>query len=333
MDPNPKRFRESSLIEYFNGVYTNTDSNFEEIVLALLGLAALDEPVLNSLQAIKDEPTLTDAEKLYIGLAFAELGSKSDAKAIYEEVKDELRKGNSYDTSLGVVLAAAVGEREEAMVLRDYVYKNPNKDDVINLYELGYIKHSLKLANPNQVKFKARIGNTEKNVELDKCETFSALVSKMKGISLSEIEGDLSAVVYYDQSIEPSQFKKDERINITRTYTVNGQETTNFTEGDIVRVRLEITSSGLSERYFKIVDVLPSGLKVMSGSNMPYNVYNQEVHYGWSTESRNNYIQYYATVVNSGTFYADPTRIYDYRDPSIANISEPEFISIKSATL
>lgn len=333
MDPNPKRFRESGLIESFNGVYTNTDSNFEEIVLALLGLATLDEPVLNSLQAIKNEPTLTDAEKLYIGLAFAELGSKSDAKAIYNEVKDALRKGNSYETSLGVVLAAAVGEREEAMVLRDYVYKNPNEDDVINLYELGYIKHSLKLASPNQVKFKAKIGNTEKDVELDKCETFSTLINAANGIDLSEIEGDLSAVVYYDQSIEPSQFKKDERIQITRTYTVNGVETTNFTEGDIIRVRLTMNSEGLSKKYFKIVDVLPSGLKVMSGSNMPYNVYNQEVHYGWSTESYNKYIQYYATVVNSGTFYADPARIYNYSDPSIANISDPEFISIKTATL
>ncbi|MFC1600154.1 Ig-like domain-containing protein [Patescibacteria group bacterium] len=331
MDPNPKRFKESSLIKYFNEIYTNTESNFEEIVLSLLGLAALDEPVLNSLQAIKDEPTLTIPEKLYIGLAFAELGSKADAKTIYNEVKDDLTE-HPYNASLGVVLAAAVGEREDAMLLRDYVYKNPNKDDVINLYELGYIKHSIKLANPAQVKFKARIGNTEKDVELNKCEAFSTLVSKMKGMSLSDIEGDLSAVVYYDQSIEPSQFKTDERINITRTYTVNGQETTNFKEGDIVRVRLTMNASGLEKKYFKIVDVLPSGLKVMSGSSMPYNIYNQEVHYGWSTESYNNYIQYYATVVNSGTFYADPARIYSYNDPSIANITEPEFITIKSLT-
>jgi len=331
MDPNPKRFRESSLTEYFNEIYTNTDSNFEEIVLSLLGLAALDEPVLNSLQTIKDEPTLTLSEKLYIGLAFAELGSKADAKAIYNDVKDELKQ-TPYDTSLGVVLAAAVGDLDNAMLLRDWVYKNPNKDDVINLYELGYIKHAIKLANPNQVKFKARIGNTEKDVQLDKCETFSAYVHRMKGMSIADLEGDLAAVVYYDKSIEPSQFKKDDRINITRTYSVDGIETNNFVEGEIVKVRLDISANGLDERYFKIVDILPSGLKVMSGNRSPYNVYNQEVHYGWSTESYYKYIEYYATVVNSGTFYADPTRIYDYRDPSIANITEPDFITIKSLT-
>lgn len=329
MDPNPKRFREADISNYLNGVYKNTNSNLEEVVLSLMALASLDEPVLNSLRTIKDVPELDLAEKIYIGIGFANLGSKADAKEMYNLIKNELKDGNTYETTLGAVLASAIGERDDAVLLWDYVYKNPDKDDVLNLYKLGYLKFALKYANPDDVKFKIQIGDAIKDVQLGKCETFSTLAGKTKGVSLSGIEGDLAAVAYYENAIEPSQFKKDERIKLTRSYKVDGVETTEFKEGDIIEVRLTINAEGVSEdAYFKIVDVLPSGLKVLSGSNAPYNVYNQEVHYGWSTKSYTNYIRYFATVVNTGKFYADPARIYEYSDPSFANITEPAYVTI-----
>jgi hypothetical protein len=92
---------------------------------------------------------------------------------------------------------------------------------------------------------------------------------------------------------------------------------------------LEISYSGDTDGWFQIVDVLPSGLKVLSSSGAPFGTNGQEVFYGWSTKTQRN-ISYYATVVNSGKFYADPARISKYDDWEIANISEPAFITISS---
>ncbi len=320
VDIRDDRFVKAKLKSYFYKTYLNKDANLEEAVLALLGLASIDEPVLQSLKIIKDEPELSVEEKIYIGLAFAELGSKAEAKSIYDSVKDEFMNEDPDQAALGMILAAAVGEKDKA-----YKY-----NDIDNLYLLGYLKYSLKTADPDEVKFTAHIGNTEKQVELGKFENFSAIVSKFKGFGAVDIEGDLAAVIEYEKAIKPEEFKKSDIINIERTYSVNGQQTTEFTEGDIVQVRLNINYSGNSDAYFQIRDILPSGLKILNSSNSPYRTNGQEVYYGWSNNSHSNTIRYHATVVNSGKFYADPARISSYSDWEVANISEPSFITILS---
>ncbi len=329
VDPKDNRFSKASLKSYFYQKYMDKDANLEEVVLSLLGLASIDEPVLQSLQIIKDEPKLSLEDKIYIGLAFAELGSKNDASQIYNEVKGSFMNDNPDQTALGTVLAAAVGEKDDAFKYWEYVGRKQLKDDIPNIYLMGYLKYSLKTADPDSVKFTARIGDTEKEVELDKCETFNTLASSFKGLSVANVDGDLAAVVVYDEAIEPSEFKRSDIINISRSYKVNGVETTDFTEGDLVEVNLAINYSGEGDAYFQITDVLPSGLKILSSSGAPFGTNGQEVFYGWSTKTPRN-ISYYATVVNSGKFYADPARISKYDDWEIANISEPVFITISS---
>lgn len=330
VDSSDNRFSKPQLKSYFYQTYMNKDANLEEIALSLLGLASLDEPVLQSLQIIKDEPKLTFEQKIYIGMAFAELGSKNEAKKIYNEIKNGLMNDNPDDTALGMVLAAAVGEKDDAFKYWEYVQRKRLKDDIPNVYLMGYLKHVLKTADPNDVKFTAKIGNTIQEVELSKCETFNTLASSFKGLMVEDIEGDLAAVVEYDEAIEPEEFKKSNLINITRSYMVDGIAKTEFTEGDIVQVRLEMNYNGEGDGWFKINDVLPSGLKILNSGRSPYGTNGQEVYLGWSTKSQNNVIRYYATVVNAGKFYADPARISKYDDWEIANISEPAFITISS---
>ena len=55
----------------------------ERTIIALAGLAALDEPVLQELLIVGEVKDLNDKEKLYLSLAFLELGDNYNAAKIF----------------------------------------------------------------------------------------------------------------------------------------------------------------------------------------------------------------------------------------------------------
>lgn len=339
IETNKERYYSTSLKDYFYSFYLDSESNLEEIVLGLLGLASMDEPVLNSLRVIKDEPTLSLDEKLYIGLAFEELGSKNEAKEMFEAVKDELADGNSYETALGAMLASAIQNREDAVELWDYVLVEGIKDDIVNLYMMDYIDNMLEFVSPDPVSFTVRVGNAEEKMDLEGCGVHSVLVSSMKGISVKDIKGDLAAVVVYEDEIEPSAFKGDDRLNIVRSYRVNGEMTNNFKEGDLVVVSLTVNPNDIPEMSYRIVDILPSGLRPISnprafggynGYTRPYDIQNQEAYFYWHPSNKYTTMRYFAVVISPGEYYADPAKMESYMAPEISNISEADMITIEA---
>ncbi len=360
-DSDPDRYNIRDLKDYFYSFYKNSKSNLDEVVLSLLGLSSMKEPVLLSLREIQNEEKLTVEEKLYIALAFENLGSNGDARKIYEEVLGDLMDDDDYkgvyNAALGAVLAAGLGEGKQAESLWEFVrlYGFGN-EDVINLYELGYVRNSLKYANFEPVKFALKINNHEETVELENGEGKSIMVFPKDNVAVSVKKGELAAVLHYEESVSPEQFKKDSRIGITRKYYVNGKETTELTEGDIVQVVMSLSyAKGIfSHPYFKITDITPSGLKPMSnyagfryfdtGISYPYFMNGQEISFVWYPEYNHGYkeivpgavtrneIKYFARVVNPGEFYADPAKIELFDNSNVANISESVMIKIKPIT-
>jgi Pretoxin HINT domain/Alpha-2-macroglobulin bait region domain/Bacterial Alpha-2-macroglobulin MG10 domain/Bacterial Ig-like domain/Alpha-2-macroglobulin family len=340
VETSSTRYREKDLKKYFYSFYRDTEANLEEITLSLLGLASMNEPVLQSLKQIQNEPELTLTDKLYIGLAFANLGDKQNAKTMFTEVEPELKADNGYETALGAMLAAAVQEREAASELWVYVLFNGIEDDILNLYEIGYLKHAIKYVSHDPVKFKLEIDGAIQTLELEQCKTHGLIAGRDQDIKISNIEGDLAAVIGYDKIIEPEDYAIDESIQISRTYMVNGEETNNFYEGDMVQIVLNI--EGEKETGYHVTDVMPSGLKLMTtipvygpyrsltgGGDYPYAHNGQEVSFYAYTKSGTKTISYNATVVNPGEFYADPAKIESYRDLSITNISKGDVVLIE----
>ncbi|MFC1655449.1 Ig-like domain-containing protein [Patescibacteria group bacterium] len=337
VDPNPERYNTRELKKYFNSFYNNPDANFEEVILAMLGLANMNEPVLNSLQIIKDDETLTLTEKLYIALAFESLGDHGEARKIYNKVSDELADDNAYETALGAILAAGLGEKDDAIELYIYVERHGIKDDILNLYEIGYIKNAIEYASPDEVSFTVRPGNSEEQITLKPCGTHKVLASKMKGISLTDVKGDLGAVIYYEEPIAPENFETDSSVNISRSYTNLSRDDSTYQEGDIVKITLAL--QGDKDTSYLITDIMPSGLKLLTapkvfgsyyGNASPYNIHNQEVYFYWfNGENSKPYRTYYATVIHPGTFYADPAKIESFLFPEVANITSGDKITIE----
>ncbi|MEK7085704.1 MAG: hypothetical protein AAB953_01675, partial [Patescibacteria group bacterium] len=364
-DSDPGRYDIRNLKNYFYSFYKNSKSNLDEVVLSLLGLSSMKEPVLLSLREIQNAEELTVEEKLYIALAFENLGSNGDARKIYEEVFGDLMEDDDYEgvynAALGAVLAAGLSDLKQAESLWEFVGLHGfGNEDVINLYELGYVRNSLKHANLEPVKFALKINDHEETVELDGGECKCIMVFPKDNVAVSVKKGELAAVLHYEESIAPEQFKKDSRISIKRKYFVNGKETTELSEGDIVQVVMTLSyAKGIfSHPYFKITDITPSGLKPMSSyfgfgyfdTNItyPYFMNGQEISFVWYPEYNNIYagtpsgsitpaitskeIRYYARVVNPGEFYADPAKIELFDNSNVANISESATIKIKPIT-
>jgi len=340
VETSSTRYREKDLKKYFYSFYQDTESNLDEITLSLLGLASMNEPVLQSLKQIQDEPKLTLANKLYIGLAYVNLGDKQNATTIFTKIEPELKSDNGYETALGAILAAAIQKREIASELWGYVLSNGIEDDILNLYEIGYLKYALKYISHDPVKFRLEVDGAIKNLELEKCGTHSLIAGRNQDIKISNIEGDLAAVIGYDKTIEPKDYAVDESVKITRTYMVNGEETNNFYEGDMVQIVLNVT--GKEKTGYRVTDIMPSGLKLMTtipvygpyrtltdDGDYPYAHSGQEVSFYAYTKLGTDTISYYATVVNPGQFYADPAKIESFYDLDITNITSPDTVMIE----
>ncbi|TET95262.1 MAG: hypothetical protein E3J29_07185, partial [Dehalococcoidia bacterium] len=149
----PDRFGRQALIQYFLGVTEDADETRERVVIALYGLAALGEPVLPNIQTLVALGDLTPRERLYLGLAAAELGDQDTAINLYRGLLDEFgqQRGNSVRlnvggdqddileaTSLAAVLAASIAD-DFAPLLFDYTTNNYSQDTLIYLEQISYL--------------------------------------------------------------------------------------------------------------------------------------------------------------------------------------------------
>ncbi|MBI4235105.1 Ig-like domain-containing protein [Candidatus Peregrinibacteria bacterium] len=347
-DVTPLRYDVFALKKYFYAVYEDKLSNLDDVVLSLLGLASLDEPVLTSLRAISEEEKLGAAEKLYIGLAFEKLGEDGEAAKIYEEVfanfGGKYDKEQAYEKALSAILAAGLGNKESVELWHESDFFGI-EDDIMNLYRIGFLDNYFENVSFDKAKFTVEFGDESETFDLEKSYGAAGIyVFPGDKVRVSSLVGDLAALISYTESVDPKELKTDDGVSIKRSYYVNDKKTNEFKEGDIVKVRLDVGASGsVPSNSYMISDILPSGLTPVtqpdfysiyngyytdSPINYPYYIDGQEVRFYWYSEGKPRFFQYYARVVNTGEFYADPAKIQSYYDDSVVNISEGEMVKI-----
>ncbi|MEK7672347.1 MAG: polymorphic toxin-type HINT domain-containing protein [Patescibacteria group bacterium] len=350
-------FEETVLANYLNGFYQNKDENLDQIIYAISGLAALHEPVLLSLDQIKTEKTLSLEHEMLIAMAYNAIGEKDSAKEIYEKNLDRFLKPKEVKaTAFAAILASDFGDLDQAAKFWEFVENGGLEDEVLNLYKLGYLKASLKHLDTKAVSFNIKFNDDDHEVTLEPWQTYSVMAFAGDKVETTIKQGQLSAVKKTFETIEPENFVRDDSLGITRKYFVNGVETTQFTEGQLVEVRLELKTPEpikswdlygvLMNRsgFYRVTDIVPSGLKPVTGygnydtnSDYPYSVSGQEISFYWDYWMKSSVyrkypdgIAYYARVVSPGKYYADPAKIESYYDQVKANISESAMIEIKA---
>lgn len=341
--------------DYFYSVLNNRQSNTDEIVYALLGLANLGEPVLTDINIFMAHHDVSAELKLYLARAVAQLGASEYAATLLQEVLNEhghaadpyieVQLGTTQDdyteyTYQAAVLAAAVSS-EEAPKLYQYALAHPANLTLHTIDQLAYIQTAVPLLSGDPVRFSYTLDGETKSVILEDADTYALSVTpeQLSAITFSGIEGEVGVISSYQQPVDPASALTDANLSITREYTVNGQPTKTFRANDIVRVTLKPSiSSGALDTEYQVTDYLPAGLKLLSNLSSrnvpyeqlyryPYEVNGQAVKFWTGRTSQEFY--YYALVTGKGTFTADAPVVQGFVVRSSVNYGTSTSVTIE----
>ena len=245
--------------------------------LALLGLAALDEPVLLQIKQELKDPKLPPAVRINLATALLELGDGSEALKVYREIlqKNAQDLGNTMRIKVGkdqdemiaattqmAVLAARLNQAETNR-LYQYILENPAAESVNFLEQIQILKHNLQRMNSEPVSFSYNLNGKTNHVSLKNGETFRITLSPrdLSRIKFSNIRGKVGVMTRYSQPYSKDQSVSGEGLSLSRRYQVNGVKTNSIKRSDLVKVVLTVTIKDLAPGgWYEVTDVLPAGL-------------------------------------------------------------------------
>ncbi|RRD95024.1 hypothetical protein EII17_05570 [Clostridiales bacterium COT073_COT-073] len=298
------------------------------------GLAVLRQPILDKLKAYAQIDNLSIEERLYVALAYAELGDTFRAAQIYEkyvlpkiEVYDSIasvKQGNqdkSYKLTGTAMLLAQKIDHPHALKMFTYQKDNASALYFTGAQKLNYIRTALNKVNLTMSEISYSYLGQNKTVKLDEYPVSIKLPSqKLPELKIEEVKGNVDIILSYPKA-QKLATTADKYLSISRKYLVNGKETHDFKEGDIVEVRItwDIAEDAPKGSY-RITDYLPAGLKAVQKDFSIGGYYND--YYWWwqdiegqkvstyvrrwkdSTEKERTY-SYYARIVSLGEFKAE----------------------------
>jgi hypothetical protein len=348
-----------SLKRYLNASLLDRKANLSRIVTTLYGLSAFKKPILVTLQNIKSDRNLTLMDKIYIAIAFDNLGAKEEARAYYKaEIKPSLttkqpfvyvgklktQDDNILATALLAGLTASLSE-PESDGLGQYAIENYPKETLKNFETLLYLKAALPKLSGDKVSFSWKTSSKNGSKTLDKNEVFRLELSReeLSTLRFSDINGRIGLVSNFGKESSPAEVRKDSVIGVTRNYSVDGRPTTEFSDGDLVRIDITPTfAPGALEGAYQIIDYLPSGLRAVT--NLQRTPFNPNSYGGYQYRPSEvedqritfviwkNYPKpffYYARVVSKGNYKAEPALIQSLKSLESKNISNEANITIR----
>ena len=305
---------------------------------ALYGLAEMGEPVLVDLNNALEVQNLSLRDYMYLALAYEALGESGTALKIYnEKVAPVLEKKSPYirvlnsddtdeilmDTALAAVLTSRL-DLPDKEGLFNYTVSNYSKKILINAEKLMYVIEEYEKLPDADIEFTYKYdGNTyTEKISDGGSITVSVPSIKLSGFKITKVSGEACVVSVYNAPLA-NLAEQDQNLKIKRTYYnyATGEETTEFRQGDIIKVVLEwdVLPSAI-DKFYEITDFAPSGLKPVES---PYqlavrpdaeliwwfrNVDGQKVTFNVYRDAENkDALVYYARVVSPGTFTADGT--------------------------
>ncbi|OGY78797.1 MAG: hypothetical protein A3B74_03350 [Candidatus Kerfeldbacteria bacterium RIFCSPHIGHO2_02_FULL_42_14] len=358
MKDEPTAVDKESLQQYLTISLRDRKADISRIVTALYGLSAFEEPILVTLKNIQLDRNLTLMDKIYVALALDNLGAKEESRAYYRtEIKPVLitkkpfiyidvlknQDDNIIATALLAGLSASLSE-PEADGLGQYALENYPKETLKNFEVLLYLKHALPKLKGDEVSFSYQTsgGNsgsrTLKNDEVFRLELSADELSTLR---FGDINGRIGLVSTFEKASSPAEVKKDSAIGVSRRYSVDGKVTTEFSEGDLVRIDItpSFTSHALEGSY-QIIDYLPSGLRAVtnlqrtpieSGTHYhlyPFDIEDQRVTFVIWKNFPSPFF-YYARVVSKGNYKAEPTLIQSLKSLESTNISHEANVTVR----
>ena len=347
----PDKFGRQGLLAYFNKVFSDPNETRERTIIAMYGLAALGEPVLLDVQQAAGLTDLSTRERLYVGLAAAQLGDEATASHMYTGLLSDfgeqrgatirLNVGANQDdileaTSLAAGLGAMLGD-DDAPLLFEYTTQNYTRETLVQLEQLNYLVQAMPRLSEAPVKVRYTAGGQTHDAQLDRGQSVTLRLNpaELQALNLQVTEGTAGVSTSYQAPLDPTGVKTDQAVSITRAYPSESNGSVTLHEGDLVPITLtwDLTAQAVDGCY-QVSDLLPSGLKPVTrlweqgitqpGVWYPYFVEGQRVSFCVYPGSSTHTILYYARVIGTGTYIAQPAIIQSQK--------APESISLTGAT-
>jgi hypothetical protein len=352
---------------YFEDEMTKDTADIQRISKALYGLASLGDPVLVKINAVLERPEINFEDKLFLNLALAKLGEKEKAREFFiKEVRLKLETQGEMMSVLGetdkdkkmkttalvAMLASYTDVSPDTEKLWNYISSNDFKTDLIELEKIALVKTELSRSKEEEAKFSYSTNKRNENINLGKGEVYSVVLSwdELKDIKFSDIKGKISLVSYWEKSKDPKDLTLDQNMKIERAYFSGDKPAQEFKEGDLVKIKLNPKINNIAQDgSYQIIDYLPSGLRpitqtysagISSENNCdplwyPDKIENNIVYFridkGFekTNECSSRSLNYFARVVSTGSFSANPAVIQSLGNTAAKNISSSEKIEIK----
>ncbi len=363
MSSAKENFNQELLKEYFRDIADNKETNTNNLVKALCGLAGLGEPVLNQVNTLNTNKDLSTVDHLYLAVAMEEMGAKELAKSILQEILDNNLKntadesfvasGGEQDnleaTKLAAIVAMATDQKDREQML-NFLQQAENPEQPLGLIMIAYIEAAKKQNIPLSSTIQVKWNNGGKKVEIKGYETtgFDLTKEEMQSLSLKLTKGNAVAVITDEIPARPEDFTNNSPINIKREYWVGDQKVEKVEAGEVVEIRLYPQMTNQAESYL-IRDILPSGLQPITRAYNynfdkgsidcayfyhPTAITGQKVDlmiwYGWySGHCQVGYISYQARVANKGEFVVEPVSIQSNKDIKQVSIGKNDLDVLK----
>lgn len=334
---------------YLGDQIVNELATPERVSIALYGLASVGENVLVEAYELSSNKDNTVLGKLYLSLAMEKLGASEDARSFYvNEVANIIEEGQFVElNSLVRARLSLPVEIEDGAI---QVYKNDG-----SVYGIaGAMAMAELLEDVELVDSKVSMKIGDQTEEFDMSDGFSRYrkVSKdqAQNLEVESIDGEVVLVATYRKLGEVQVGRSS--LSIDKSYVANGVRTTEFNEGDLVKVVLNLNNTQYDPDQFvnyQIVDYLPSGLKPVINpvsrfsfeSGCDFNWYGAKAVGNTITFSRSNFIfsddyrckneeiVYYARVVSKGEYKAQAPTIEEYGNSDVTGKGEDINVTIR----
>lgn len=362
----PDKFDQGALRQYFLREIDAAKATPETVSAALLGLASLGDPILPRLQVWKMRADLNDESKMRTALALYKMGAAEDARQLYNEVAKNAEARGAYDLLAGDNKAATLAktaflaelagalnmpERDKLWAYVDAHRADSQTEVLTNLEDLSFAVYTLPTVAPGPSSVSYDLNGVKDKINLNGWgnKTLTLAAADLPQLKITAVEGKVTASVTADLPIDQSGMVTSSEVSVSRTYSVNGKPTTDFNDGDIVRVELGLRINDNSpSRHYQVTDILPAGLIPATGMYSPYsgNAYTwlnpfdvdgQKVSFNiwkgglpdWQGNNQPNPIFYYARVKTKGTYKAEPAVIQGFEDPATINFSSSQTVTVK----
>jgi|GEM_PF-3248390 len=322
---------------------TMRQDKMDEATLALAGLAALKEPVMQYISEFMQEE-LSAEQAMNLALANLFIGNGAAAKELADSVIKEHCKttgelmyvvgssrSNSLKLTAGLAVAAALLELPEGEKLFQYVLDNKGIEDLYLLQQAVVLRHKAQSVNPECAEFTYTLEGKTTKAKLFTSHSMLVTAEQLRKMEFSGISDEIEASVLYHAKGFPQGSSK--QVSVTQNYDAELQA--NRAAAGTIGYSI---SADAPDGYYNIVHILPAGLaftgidwKIEHKNIWVSEIKGQQVTFTVRKEKTavDGTIYFNARPVMPGTFKSEGTYIIHQTAPDITNQTAGGTVLIK----